>query len=92
VGVQITGGGSGTGIAALVNGATNICQSSRPMKDKEKAQIKAKHGKDPVEFAVAMDGIAVFVHEANPIREISLDQLKRVYTGKAKLWGDLAGK
>lgn len=90
--VQITGGGSGTGIAALVNGGTNICQSSRPIKDKEKAQIKAKHGKDPVEFAVAMDGIAVFVHESNPIQEVDLDQLKRIYTGKAKTWGDLAGK
>jgi len=90
--VQITGGGSGTGIAALVNGGTNICQSSRPMKDKEKSQIKAKHGKDPVEFAVAMDGIAVFVHESNPIQDVSLEQLKRVYTGKAKTWSDLAGK
>jgi ABC-type phosphate transport system substrate-binding protein len=90
--VQITGGGSGTGIAALVNGATNICQSSRPIKDKEKAQIKEKHGKEPVEFAVAMDGIAVFVHELNPMREIDLAQLKRVYTGKAKTWGDLGLK
>ncbi len=87
--VQITGGGSGTGIAALINGSTTICQASRPMKDKEKAQIKEKHGKDPVEFAVAMDGLAIFVHEVNPIQEVSLEQLKGIYTGKVKTWGAL---
>ncbi len=90
--VQITGGGSGTGIAALVNGATTICQSSRPIKPKEREQIKAKHGKDVVEFAVAMDGLAVFVHESNPMQEITLEQLKQVYTGKAKTWSALGGK
>jgi phosphate transport system substrate-binding protein len=90
--VQITGGGSGTGIAALVNGATTICQSSRAIKPKEKEQIKAKRGKDVVEFAVAMDGLAVFVHESNPRQEISLEQLKLIYTGKAKTWDALGGK
>src|SRR5205085_3616095 len=52
--VQVTGGGSGTGIAALINGATDICQSSRPLADGERAQIKARFGKDPVEVPVAM--------------------------------------
>jgi len=87
--IQITGGGSGVGIAALINGATNICQASRPMKPKEKEQVKEKQGKDAVEFAVAMDGLAVFVHESNPLQEISLDQLKLIYTGKAKSWSGL---
>jgi ABC-type phosphate transport system substrate-binding protein len=90
--VQITGGGSGTGIKALIDGETHICQSSRPIKPKEKEQIKAKHGKDPVEFAVAMDGLAVFVHDSNPLQEIDLEKLKAVYTGKAKTWGDLGAK
>lgn len=90
--VQITGGGSGTGIAALVNGATNICQSSRSIKPKEREQVRAKHGKDVVEFAAAMDGLAVFVHESNPIQEISLEQLRLIYTGKTKLWSALGGK
>jgi phosphate transport system substrate-binding protein len=89
ISVQITGGGSGTGIAALINGATNICQASRPMKPKEREQVKEKHGKDVVEFAVAMDGLAVFVHESSPLQEISLDQLKGIYTGKTKTWGAL---
>lgn len=87
--VQITGGGSGTGIAALINGSTNVCQSSRPMNAKERDQIRAKHGKDPLEFQVAMDGLAVFVHESNPITEITLEQLKGVYTGTVKSWREL---
>jgi len=88
--IQITGGGSGTGIAALINGATNICQASRPMKPKEKERIKEKFGRDAVEFPVAMDALAIFVHESNPLREISLEQLKSIYTGKALKWSDLA--
>ncbi|HYE97728.1 MAG TPA: substrate-binding domain-containing protein [Planctomycetota bacterium] len=87
--VQITGGGSGTGIAALINGATNICMASRHMKPKEHEQIKAKFGKGAVEFAVAMDGIAIFVNERNALRDISVPQLKSVYTGKAREWSDL---
>jgi ABC-type phosphate transport system substrate-binding protein len=90
--VQITGGGSGTGIKALIDGETHICQASRPMKPKEKEAVKAKHGKDAVEFAVAMDGLAVFVHESNALQEISLEQLKLIYTGKVKTWSALAGK
>jgi phosphate transport system substrate-binding protein len=89
ISVQITGGGSGTGIAALINGSTNICQASRPMKPKEREQVKEKHGKDVVEFAVAMDGLAVFVHESSPLQEITLDQLKGIYTGKTKNWSAL---
>lgn len=90
--LQVTGGGSGVGIKALKEGETQVCQSSRPMKQKEKDEMKAKHGKEPVEFAVALDGLAVFVHETNPLREITLEQLKGIYTGKVKTWGALAGK
>ena len=91
--IQITGGGSGIGIKALIDGETNVCQSSRPMKKEEKEKVKAKHGKDPVEFEVALDGLAVFVNEGNPIniQEISIDQLKGIYTGKIKKWSELAG-
>jgi len=90
--IQVTGGGSGTGIAALINGATNICQASRPMNKKERDQIKAKFGKDAIEIPVAMDGIAIFVHESNPVQEITLEQLKGVYTGKIRSWKDLGWK
>jgi phosphate transport system substrate-binding protein len=59
------------------------------MKPKEMEQVKAKHGKDAVEFSVAMDGLAVFVHESNKMTEISLPQLKLIYTGKVKSWSAL---
>lgn len=88
--IQITGGGSGTGIAALINGSTNICQASRPMKAEERKKIKEKFGKDAVEFSVAMDGLAVFVHESSKLQEISLPELKSIYTGKVKMWSALA--
>src|SRR3972149_8274891 len=63
VSIQVTGGGSGTGIAALINGTTAVAESSRPMKDKEKAEVKAKRGQDVLELPVAGDGLAVYVHE-----------------------------
>jgi len=87
--VQVTGGGSGTGIAALINGATDICQSSRPLDAKERAQIKTKFGKEPVEIPVAMDGLAVFVHESNPLPAVTLAQLKAIYTGQIGRWREL---
>jgi phosphate transport system substrate-binding protein len=90
--VQVSGGGSGTGIAALINGGTDICQASRPMTDKERAQVKAKFGKEVVEIPVALDGIAIYVNEQNPISEISLPQLKAIYTGKLKNWKELGGQ
>jgi ABC-type phosphate transport system substrate-binding protein len=87
--IQITGGGSGTGIAALINGATNICMSSRPMKQAEKDKVKEKYGKDAVEFSVALDALAIFVHESSNLQEISIPELKAIYTGKTKLWSSL---
>src|SRR5687767_983310 len=90
--IQVTGGGSGTGIAALINGTTGVAESSRPMKDKEKADTKAKRGKDVLELPVAVDGLAVYVHETNPIAELSLKQIKGIYTGAIKNWKDVGGR
>jgi phosphate transport system substrate-binding protein len=87
--IQVTGGGSGTGIAALINGGTDICESSRPMKEKEKQQAKARYGKDVKEIPVALDGLAIYVHESCPIKDISLAQVKAIYTGKITNWKDL---
>ncbi len=89
--IQVTGGGSGTGIAALINGTTDICEASRPMKDAEKADAKAKRGKDVIELPVAVDGLAVYVNEANPITELTLAQIKSIYTGAVKNWKDVGG-
>ncbi|GAC1352475.1 MAG: phosphate ABC transporter substrate-binding protein [Polyangiales bacterium] len=90
--IQVTGGGSGTGIAALINGGTDICNASRAMKDKEKADVKAKRGVDPVETKVALDALAIYVNAASPVQEIDLAQLASVYLGQATNWKDVGGK
>lgn len=89
--VQVTGGGSGTGIAALINGTTDICQSSRPMKDAERAQMKAKFGRDPEEILVARDGLAIYVNEANPLTELSLAKARAIYQGEVQNWKAVGG-
>lgn len=87
--IQVNGGGSGTGISALINRIADICQSSRPMKKREREIIKAKYGRDVVEIPVAKDGIVIYVHESNPLSEISIPQMKDIYTGKLKNWKEL---
>lgn len=84
--VQVTGGGSGTGIAALINGATDIAQASRPMKPEEKAAVKTRRGREVAEIAVALDGLSVYVDEKNPIEKISMPRLKAIYTGQIATW------
>jgi phosphate transport system substrate-binding protein len=90
--IQVTGGGSGTGIAALINGSTDLCNSSRPMKDAEKADVKGKRGADVVETKVALDALAVYVAESNPVQEIDLETLAKVYRAEVTNWKDLGGK
>jgi len=70
--IQVTGGGSGTGISALINGTTDICEASRAMKDAEKKQLADKAGAPPVETAVARDGLSVYVNDSNPINELTM--------------------
>lgn len=89
--IQVTGGGSGTGIAALINGSADIAQSSRAMKDKEKAEVAAKRGAAPAEIPTAMDGLAIYVHEKNPIAKIAVPTLKEIYQGDIVNWKDLGG-
>lgn len=89
--VQVTGGGSGTGIAALINGTTDICEASRPMKDKEKADLKAKRSLDAVEKKVALDALAVYVNDKSPLQEISIPQLSKIYKGEVKNWKEVGG-
>ena len=89
--IQVTGGGSGTGISALINGTTDICEASRAMKDAEKKQLADKAGAPPVETAVARDGLSVYVNDSNPINELTMAQLKAIFTGKTKSWKELGG-
>jgi phosphate transport system substrate-binding protein len=89
--IMVRGGGSGTGIAALIDGATDIANSSRPMKTKEMKQAREK-GVNPVGTVIALDGIAVIVHKSNPINDITIDDLKKIYTGKMTNWSSLGAK
>jgi phosphate transport system substrate-binding protein len=90
--VQVTGGGSGTGIAALINGGTDICEASRPMKDKEKEMVRQRQHKDVSEIPVALDGVAIYVPEASPIQSLTIAQLKAIYTRTVTNWREVGGK
>lgn len=90
--VQVTGGGSGTGIAALINGTTEIADASRAMKGDEKAKVRDRFNTLPAETAVAQDGVAIYVNEANPVGQLTVDQLKRIFVGDVTNWKDLGGK
>ncbi|MBF8294559.1 MAG: phosphate-binding protein [Bacteroidetes bacterium] len=89
--VQVTGGGSGVGISALINGTTDICNASRPMKQSEVDKLKARFNVLGVEIKAAKDGLAIYVNESNPVQELSIDQLKGIYTGAITNWKDIGG-
>jgi phosphate transport system substrate-binding protein len=89
--VQVTGGGSGVGISALINGTTDICDASRPMKKSEQEKLKQKYNTIGVEIPVARDGITLYANEGNPVNELSLDQIKAIYLGEIKNWKDVGG-
>ena len=88
--VAVSGGGSGTGIAALINGTVDIANSSRKIKDKE-AQLAQDNNQNPVEHVVGYDALAIFLHADNPIDSISIAQLKDIYVDGSKTlnWTDL---
>ncbi|AGF77588.1 phosphate ABC transporter substrate-binding protein, PhoT family [Desulfocapsa sulfexigens DSM 10523] len=88
--ISVTGGGSGTGIAGLINGTTDICASSRRINEKEKELASGK-GRVPVELSVALDGIAVIVHPQNPVEALSMEQLQGIFTGKITSWQEVGG-
>jgi phosphate transport system substrate-binding protein len=89
--LQVTGGGSGTGISALINGTTDICQASRSMSAGEKANLRDRYNTPGVEIPVARDGLSVYVNAANSMKEINMDQLKLIFTGKITNWKELGG-
>jgi phosphate transport system substrate-binding protein len=89
--IQVTGGGSGVGITALINGTTDICNSSRPMKQTEIEKLKARFNTLGVQIPCAKDGITIFLNEANKIEELSVKQLSDIYQGKIRNWKELGG-
>jgi len=90
VDISVQGGGSGVGIASLIDGACDIANASRPIKDKEIDKARSK-GIDPQPNVVAMDGIAVIIHSSNPVSALSQEQLTGIFTGKLSNWGKIGG-
>jgi phosphate transport system substrate-binding protein len=91
VSVEVSGGGSGTGIAALINGTVDVANSSRKIEEKEIESAIAHTGKRPTEFIVGYDALAVFVHPGNPLEQITIPQLAEIYgeRGTATRWEHL---
>jgi len=91
VSVEVSGGGSGTGIAALINGTVDIANCSRRMKQEEIDRARQNTGKEPKEFVVGHDALAIYVHKDNPLNEITLEQLAKIYGegGKIEKWSQL---
>jgi phosphate transport system substrate-binding protein len=89
--IQVTGGGSGTGFAALQNRATDLATASRPIKPKEKVECIKTFKKLPAEYKVALDGLSVYVNRQNPLEELLLDQLEGIFTGRITNWQEVGG-
>ena len=93
VALAVSGGGSGTGIAALINGTVDIANSSRAIKDEERDEAKKNNGVDVKEFIVGMDALAVFIHPNNPLTGMSLEETACIYGegGHCTHWSDIRG-
>jgi phosphate transport system substrate-binding protein len=89
--ISVTGGGTGTGIAALIDGTVDIANASRAMKDQEREEAIA-NGIDPVEYVIARDAIAVIVHPDNPVKELSLLQIAEIFRGEINNWTEVGGE
>lgn len=88
--ISVTGGGSGTGIASLINNSVDFANASREIKSEE-LQNAEKNGIEPVEFVVAKDAIAIIVNPGNPIDQLTLQQVSDIYSGKINNWKELGG-
>jgi phosphate transport system substrate-binding protein len=91
VAIQVTGGGSGTGIAALINGTTDIADASRPMSQSEIQKLKERYNTLGVEIPCAKDGITVYLNESNKVNELSIKQLSGIFSGRIKNWKEVGG-
>jgi phosphate transport system substrate-binding protein len=89
--ISVTGGGSGTGIAALINKTVDIANASRQIKPEEVTEAKS-NGVDPVEHVIARDAIAVIVNPENPVRQLTLKQISDIYSGKINNWSEVGGE
>jgi len=91
INISVTGGGSGTGIAAMINNTVDIANASRRMKNKEIANAE-ENGITPVEFVIASDGIAVIVNPKNPVDRLTLQQVSDIFSGNINNWTEVGGE
>ncbi len=89
--IQVTGGGSGIGFAALQNKSTDLANASRKIKAKEVSECVKAFGKRPTEYKVALDGLSVYVGDSNPVKELSVAQLESIFSGQIKNWKQVGG-
>jgi phosphate transport system substrate-binding protein len=94
VSIEVSGGGTGQGVAALINGTADIANASRKLEPEEVQKAKAAHGTEPTEYMVGYDALSIYVHKSNPLNEISLEELGEIYRegGKIDSWADLGVK
>ena len=90
--IQVTGGGSGVGIAALINGTTDIAASSRPIKTSETDKLKARFATTGFAIPIARDGLSIYLNDQNPVKELTLAQIRGIYTGAITNWKQVGGK
>ena len=90
--IQVTGGGSGVGIAALLNGSTDIANASRPMKSGEIEKLQQKFQSNGIEIPCAKDGLSVFLNNENPVSELTIEQLGAIFSGKITNWKEVGGE
>ncbi|RKH58087.1 phosphate ABC transporter substrate-binding protein [Corallococcus interemptor] len=89
--IQVTGGGSGTGLAALQNGTTDIAMSSREIKEAEEEKLRARYNTPPTAVSVARDGVTFYVNESNKLDALTVEQLKDIYLGDTTSWKAVGG-
>lgn len=91
VSIQVTGGGSGVGLSALINGTTDIANASRPISQSEIGKLKARYNTLGVEIPCAKDGITIYLNNSNSVSELSTKQLSKIFSGKIKNWKEVGG-
>jgi len=89
--IQVTGGGSGVGLAALINGSTDIANASRPIKPSEVEKLKARYNTLGVEIPCAKDGLSVYLNKANPVASLTIKQIGQIFAGKITNWKEVGG-
>lgn len=89
--IQVTGGGSGVGLAALINGSTDIANSSRPIKPTEVEKLKARYNSMGVEIACAKDGLSVYLNKSNTVSTLTIKQIGQIFAGKITNWKEVGG-